>query len=210
MIRRFRSSANHGSTINLSSSFVLQQPHPIGFACKLNGWFFAAIEWSIYFSVKTPGGKLTYQYAKKRGAVPKCGDTKVELPGVRTWVGENRWSMSMNLDQSIASPKDVCQWPNAWKLFHVPMVDLVSAQAVRLRWVRLDRWRQCWDHSLSSINPSFSGSKNNVSLPWSWNRRKWQPTNWNSCNNHHEPKIEIKTTCLVVLLHLIVERHKNE
>jgi large subunit ribosomal protein L34e len=34
------------------------------------------------FSVKTPGGKLTYQYVKKRGTVPKCGDCKVELPGV--------------------------------------------------------------------------------------------------------------------------------
>jgi ribosomal protein L34E len=33
-------------------------------------------------SVKTPGGKLTYQYVKKRGTVPKCGDCKVELPGV--------------------------------------------------------------------------------------------------------------------------------
>jgi large subunit ribosomal protein L34e len=35
-----------------------------------------------FFSVKTPGGKLTYQYVKKRGTVPKCGDCKVELPGV--------------------------------------------------------------------------------------------------------------------------------
>ncbi len=34
------------------------------------------------YSVKTPGGKLTYQYVKKRGTVPKCGDCKVELPGV--------------------------------------------------------------------------------------------------------------------------------
>ncbi len=36
----------------------------------------------INSSVKTPGGKLTYQYVKKRGTVPKCGDCKVELPGV--------------------------------------------------------------------------------------------------------------------------------
>jgi hypothetical protein len=36
----------------------------------------------FFSSVKTPGGKLTYQYVKKRGTVPKCGDCKVELPGV--------------------------------------------------------------------------------------------------------------------------------
>jgi len=43
-------------------------------------WFYDK-NWFM-FSVKTPGGKLTYQYVKKRGTVPKCGDCKVELPGV--------------------------------------------------------------------------------------------------------------------------------
>ncbi|CAJ0938184.1 unnamed protein product, partial [Mesorhabditis belari] len=31
---------------------------------------------------KTPGGKLVYQYVKKRGKVPKCGDTGVKLHGI--------------------------------------------------------------------------------------------------------------------------------
>ncbi|KAK5972223.1 Ribosomal 60S subunit protein L34B, partial [Trichostrongylus colubriformis] len=31
--------------------------------------------------VKTPGGRLIYQYLKKRGSVPKCKDTGVKLHG---------------------------------------------------------------------------------------------------------------------------------
>jgi len=32
--------------------------------------------------VKTPGGRLIYQYVKKTGSFPKCGDSKVKLNGV--------------------------------------------------------------------------------------------------------------------------------
>jgi large subunit ribosomal protein L34e len=32
--------------------------------------------------IRTPGGKLTIQYLKKRGSVPKCGDTGAPLFGV--------------------------------------------------------------------------------------------------------------------------------
>eukprot|EP00173_Palmaria_palmata_P003858 Plantae.Rhodophyta-Palmaria_palmata.ctg42623.p1 GENE.Plantae.Rhodophyta-Palmaria_palmata.ctg42623~~Plantae.Rhodophyta-Palmaria_palmata.ctg42623.p1 ORF type:complete len:118 (-),score=27.70 Plantae.Rhodophyta-Palmaria_palmata.ctg42623:81-434(-) len=32
--------------------------------------------------IRTPGGKLTIQYVKKRGSVPKCGDTGAPLFGV--------------------------------------------------------------------------------------------------------------------------------
>ena len=32
--------------------------------------------------VKTPGGKLVYQYQKKPGAVPKCGDCPNHLQGI--------------------------------------------------------------------------------------------------------------------------------
>merc|ERR1712100_308701 len=32
---------------------------------------------------KTPGGKLVYLYTKKAGAVPKCGDTKKKLRGIK-------------------------------------------------------------------------------------------------------------------------------
>lgn len=32
--------------------------------------------------VKTPGGRLTYQYIKKNPSFPKCGDCKIKLNGV--------------------------------------------------------------------------------------------------------------------------------
>ncbi|KAJ8022446.1 60S ribosomal protein L34 [Holothuria leucospilota] len=34
--------------------------------------------------VKTPGGRLVYQYVKKKVSAPKCGDTGVKLRGVVT------------------------------------------------------------------------------------------------------------------------------
>merc|ERR1712117_450052 len=33
--------------------------------------------------VKTPGGRLVYHYTKKLGTIPKCGDCKVKLHGIR-------------------------------------------------------------------------------------------------------------------------------
>jgi large subunit ribosomal protein L34e len=32
--------------------------------------------------VKTPGGRLVYQYTKKRGTIPKCGDCGLNLRGI--------------------------------------------------------------------------------------------------------------------------------
>ena len=32
------------------------------------------------------GGKLVYLYTKKRGSVPKCGDCKKKLQGVRNYL----------------------------------------------------------------------------------------------------------------------------
>ncbi|KNC85143.1 60S ribosomal protein L34-B [Sphaeroforma arctica JP610] len=34
--------------------------------------------------IKTPGGKLTFQYLKKTAASPKCGDCGTALQGVKT------------------------------------------------------------------------------------------------------------------------------
>lgn len=36
----------------------------------------------INFSVRTPGGRLVYQYLKKRKTVPKCGQCKDKLRGI--------------------------------------------------------------------------------------------------------------------------------
>ncbi|CAF0802598.1 unnamed protein product [Adineta ricciae] len=47
--------------------------------------------------VKTPGGKLTFQYVKKRGTVPKCGDCKVELPGIKASRPKERMAMTKRL-----------------------------------------------------------------------------------------------------------------
>lgn len=37
----------------------------------------------FYYSVRTPGGRLVYQYVKKRRNVPKCGQCKEKLHGIR-------------------------------------------------------------------------------------------------------------------------------
>lgn len=35
------------------------------------------------FSVRTPGGRLVYQYVKKQRQVPKCGQCKEKLKGIK-------------------------------------------------------------------------------------------------------------------------------
>ena len=40
---------------------------------------------TLLFSFPFQGGKLVYLYTKKRGSVPKCGDCKKKLQGVRTY-----------------------------------------------------------------------------------------------------------------------------
>ncbi|EFA74750.1 S60 ribosomal protein L34 [Heterostelium album PN500] len=37
----------------------------------------------LLYSVKTPGGKLVYQYVGKRGQIPKCGECGVEIAGIK-------------------------------------------------------------------------------------------------------------------------------
>merc|ERR1712012_741294 len=44
--------------------------------------------------VKTPGGKLVYHYKKKLGAIPKCGDCKVKLHGIKPSRPADRTNMS--------------------------------------------------------------------------------------------------------------------
>lgn len=46
---------------------------------------------------KTPGGKLVYLYKKKRGSVPKCGDCKVKLHGIKPARPKELMSMSRRL-----------------------------------------------------------------------------------------------------------------
>lgn len=36
----------------------------------------------FYYSVKTPGGRLVYQYIGKTGKVPRCGECGVNLAGI--------------------------------------------------------------------------------------------------------------------------------
>ncbi|KAA3672001.1 hypothetical protein P879_11583 [Paragonimus westermani] len=47
--------------------------------------------------VKTPGGRVVYIYLKKRGKVPKCGDCKAKLPGIKPSRPRQRSSMSKRL-----------------------------------------------------------------------------------------------------------------
>merc|ERR1711915_1111738 len=47
--------------------------------------------------VKTPGGRIVYIYVKKRGSIPKCGDCKVQLPGIKPSRPMQRTRMSKRL-----------------------------------------------------------------------------------------------------------------
>ncbi|KAG5442562.1 hypothetical protein CRM22_004526 [Opisthorchis felineus] len=47
--------------------------------------------------VKTPGGRIVYIYIKKRGTVPKCGDCKTKLPGIKPSRPRERCTMSKRL-----------------------------------------------------------------------------------------------------------------
>lgn len=38
---------------------------------------------AVHFSVRTPGGRLVYQYVKKNKTVPRCGQCKEKLKGIR-------------------------------------------------------------------------------------------------------------------------------
>ncbi|CAI2739110.1 unnamed protein product [Dicrocoelium dendriticum] len=49
------------------------------------------------FRVKTPGGRVVYIYLKKRGTVPKCGDCKTKLPGIKPSRPRERCRMSKRL-----------------------------------------------------------------------------------------------------------------
>ncbi|VEL14854.1 unnamed protein product [Protopolystoma xenopodis] len=44
--------------------------------------------------VKTPGGKLVYIYIKKRGSIPKCGDCKRKLAGIKATRPRERCNLS--------------------------------------------------------------------------------------------------------------------
>ncbi|CAL8075749.1 unnamed protein product [Calicophoron daubneyi] len=47
--------------------------------------------------VKTPGGRVVYIYIHKRGTVPKCGDCKMKLAGIKPSRPRERSSMSKRL-----------------------------------------------------------------------------------------------------------------
>lgn len=41
------------------------------------------ILYHMCFRVRTPGGRLVYQYLKKPKRVPKCGNCKIKLHGIK-------------------------------------------------------------------------------------------------------------------------------
>jgi len=45
--------------------------------------------------VRTPGGKLTFQYLKKRPTVPKCPMTGLKLKGVKPGTNQEKARMSL-------------------------------------------------------------------------------------------------------------------
>ncbi|KAK6014036.1 ribosomal protein L34e [Ostertagia ostertagi] len=59
--------------------------------------------------VKTPGGRLIYQYLKKRGSVPKCKDTGVKLHGITPARPRELTRLKKNPEElSPARMEDVC------------------------------------------------------------------------------------------------------
>lgn len=49
--------------------------------CLGDAWFTEGF--NFYLSVRTPGGRLVYQYLKKSKKAPKCGQCKEVLRGVK-------------------------------------------------------------------------------------------------------------------------------
>ena len=49
----------------------------------------------VFFSVRTPGGRLVYQYKKKARKIPKCGMCKTTLRGIRPARAHERKRMSL-------------------------------------------------------------------------------------------------------------------
>ncbi len=57
--------------------------------------------------VKTPGGRLTYQYIKKNPSFPKCGDFKTKLNGVVP-ARPNEWSRMSRRMKTVNRPYGGC------------------------------------------------------------------------------------------------------
>lgn len=68
--------------------------------------------------IRTPGGKLTIQYVKKRGTVPKCGDTGAPLFGV-----------------AVRRPKELMRLSKPQKTVSRCYGGALSGKAVRNRYV---------------------------------------------------------------------------
>eukprot|EP00188_Purpureofilum_apyrenoidigerum_P003485 Plantae.Rhodophyta-Purpureofilum_apyrenoidigerum.ctg36679.p1 GENE.Plantae.Rhodophyta-Purpureofilum_apyrenoidigerum.ctg36679~~Plantae.Rhodophyta-Purpureofilum_apyrenoidigerum.ctg36679.p1 ORF type:complete len:114 (+),score=29.66 Plantae.Rhodophyta-Purpureofilum_apyrenoidigerum.ctg36679:137-478(+) len=69
--------------------------------------------------VKTPGGKLTVHYLKKKGSKPKCGDTGHDLHGI-----------------SVVRPKKLMKLSKPKKTVTRVYGGCLSAKAVRSRIIR--------------------------------------------------------------------------
>jgi large subunit ribosomal protein L34e len=71
--------------------------------------------------IRTPGGKLTIQYLKKRGSIPKCGDTGAPLFGV-----------------AVRRPKELMRLSKPKKTVTRCYGGSLSGKAVRNRYVCVD------------------------------------------------------------------------
>ena len=86
------------------------------------------------------GGKLVYLYTKKRGSVPKCGDCKKKLQGVRIYTVQNlknkdsnQWTTTAMFDWIFCIVSSFLQfvqgnlnsYQSLKRQFHVPMEVLV-------------------------------------------------------------------------------------
>lgn len=84
--------------------------------------------------IRTPGGKLTIQYVKKRGSVPKCGDTGAPLFGV-----------------AVRRPKELMRLSKPKKTVSRCYGGALSGKAVRNRYVFIAYFLRSL--SISALHP---------------------------------------------------------
>lgn len=83
--------------------------------------------------VKTPGGKNVLHYRKKKGSIPKCGDTGVPLKGVCFL---QNYSIIHLFKIKAARPRQLSKMTKRLKTVTRPYGGCLSAAAVRQRIIR--------------------------------------------------------------------------
>merc|ERR1711964_550649 len=89
--------------------------------------------------VKTPGGKLTFQYTGKRGTITKCGDTGKKIQGVKAKrPAQLRPGRSSRRSKSVSRAYGGCVSANALKR-RITRAFLIEEQKVIARMLKAQK-----------------------------------------------------------------------